>query len=379
VAAATFLIVAISAFRIEPDQRGAGGFDVIAQSNRPLLYDLNTVDGRRKYAIAGDNEKLLGQTEFALLRVKGGDDASCLNLYQPQQPQILGVTQQMLDLLEANQEYEFSWAETAAETPQEQRNPWLLLGREFPDTPDAVPVILDKNTAMYSMHLFVGKGTGVVFEVQDGDGRVQKFRIVGLLSNSVLQGSLLISEANFKRLYPDISGYRLLLARGPRGTAGKNIVTALESSLSEQGLDAALCAARMRDLLAVQNTYLSTFQSLGALGLLLGTFGLATVQLRSVLERRGELALMRSTGFARGRLAQMVMLENIVLLAGGLLTGLVCALIAVLPHWLSGGAAIPLAELGIYLGIVLVVGLVSGLAAVRATLRAPLVGALRGN
>lgn len=379
VASATFLIVAISAFRIEPDQQGAGGFDIIAQSTRPLLYDLNSREGRRSLAIAGDNEKLLTESQFALLRVKGGDDASCLNLYQPQQPQVLGVTQQMLDLLAANPQFQFNWAETAAVTPEEKKNPWLLLDKKFEDTPDAVPVILDKNTAMYSMHLFAGKGTGVVFEIVDEDGRKQKFRIVGLLANSIFQGSLLISEANFKRLYPDISGYRLLLARGPKGTPPENVVAALENSLSEQGVDAALCEARLHDLLAVQNTYLSTFQSLGALGLLLGTFGLATVQLRSVLERRGELALMRSTGFARRRLAQMVMLENVVLLVGGLLTGLVCALLAVLPHWLIGGAQVPLAELAIYLGIVLVVGVVSGLAAVLATLRAPLVGALRGN
>jgi ABC-type antimicrobial peptide transport system permease subunit len=232
---------------------------------------------------------------------------------------------------------------------------------------------------MYSMRLFVGQGSGVVFEIEDVDGRKEKFRIVGLLANSIFQGSLLVSEANFKRLYPEISGYRLLLARGPRGTSPEQVVTALENALSEQGVDAALCEARLRDLLAVQNTYLSTFQSLGALGLLLGTFGLATVQLRSVLERRGELALMRSTGFARRRLAEMVMLENVVLLVGGLLTGVVSALLAVLPHWLAGGAQVPLAELAIYLGIVLVVGVISGLAAVLATLRAPLVGALRGG
>jgi acetyl-CoA carboxylase carboxyltransferase component len=41
--------------------------------------------------------------------------------------------------------------------------------------------------------------------------------------------------------------------------------------------------------LAVQNSYISAFQSLGALGLVLGTFGIAAVQLRSIFERRKEL------------------------------------------------------------------------------------------
>jgi len=45
----------------------------------------------------------------------------------------------------------------------------------------------------------------------------------------------------------------------------------------------------------VQNTYLNTFQVLGALGLLLGSAGLGVVVLRNVLERRAELAAMLAT------------------------------------------------------------------------------------
>ena len=54
-------------------------------------------------------------------------------------------------------------------------------------------------------------------------------------------------------------------------------------------------AFAMAAYLAVENTYLATFQALGGLGLLLGALGLAVVLLRSVWERRGELALLRST------------------------------------------------------------------------------------
>ena len=129
----------------------------------------------------------------------------------------------------------------------------------------------------------------------------------------------------------------------------------------------------------MQNTYISTFQSLGAIGLVLGTFGLAAVQLRSVFERRKELALLRATGFRRWRLGEMVLLENLLLLLGGLAIGTLAALVAVLPHMLPSGARVPLVDLAVMLGIVLVVGVVTGLIAVRATLRAPLVGALRGE
>ena len=98
----------------------------------------------------------------------------------------------------------------------------------------------------------------------------------------------------------------------------------------------------------MQNTYLATFQSLGGLGLLLGTIGLAVVQWRNVLERRGELALLRAAGFPARMLAILVALENVLLLVLGLGVGLLAALVAVLPHLIGRGAAVPL-DLGRHL------------------------------
>jgi ABC-type antimicrobial peptide transport system permease subunit len=112
---------------------------------------------------------------------------------------------------------------------------------------------------------------------------------------------------------------------------------------------------------------------------LLGTFGLATVELRNVLERRSELALLRATGFRRRRLAELVLLENATLLVVGLGVGVLAALVAIAPHLLGGSAGFPIVTLAITLGLVLAVGLLAGLGAVRAVLRAPLIPALRGD
>jgi hypothetical protein len=75
----------------------------------------------------------------------------------------------------------------------------------------------------------------------------------------------------------------------------------------------------------------------------------------------------------------LVLLENLTLLLGGLLTGVLSAAVTVLPHWLVGGAHVPFWDLGMMLAVVLVVGVLTGLLAVRATLNAPLVAALRGE
>jgi putative ABC transport system permease protein len=371
-ATASFLIIAVSSFRLSPSSRGVGGFDLLAESSEPIVADLNDATARRE--LFADQASELDGTTIVALRSKPGDDASCRNLYKATQPRVLGVTPALVAHFDEPAATPFGWAASAAATPEETANPWHLLSKATTqDQP--VPVVLDKNTAMYSLQLYGGIGQEFSF---DYGGAPTTFRVVGLLDNSVLQGSLLVGEANFTRLFPETSGYRYFLIAAPADRQAA-VATLLEDRLSDEGFDISDSRRVLADLLAVQNTYISTFQSLGAIGLLLGTFGMAAVQLRSVFERRKELALLRATGFRRARLGQMVLFENLLLLVGGLATGAAAALVTVLPHAVTSGVQLPVLDLTVMLAIVLVVGMAAGLVAVWATMRAPLVAALRGE
>jgi hypothetical protein len=278
----------------------------------------------------------------------------------------------------------YAWAATLP--PSEQPgdgstpNPWRLLDLDLGVDQDGVPlvpVILEKNTANYSLHLW--KGVGQTYDISDDQGRKIRLWIVGLLKNSIFQGDLLVGESAFVRCFPEQSGYRFFLIETAEGQEPEAIRNTLEQGLAAYGFAAEAARDRLAAFLAVQNTYLLAFQSLGALGLLLGTFGLAAVQMRSVLERRRELALMQATGFRRRTLARLIGLENGVLLGGGLACGILAALVAVLPHWLGGGASIPWGGLAAAILSVFVVGLLAGLAAVRSVLTMPLAASLRSE
>ncbi|MEX0866620.1 MAG: FtsX-like permease family protein [Pirellulales bacterium] len=372
VAAATFLIVAISAFRLEESPAGAGNFDLWATSAAPLYYDLNTSAGRKELGIVAGSDagKLLADSTITSLRSKAGNDASCLNLYKPRQPRVLGAAAGLI-----GRGAHFAWADSR----DGRDNPWTLLDEPLEPAADGtprVPAILDMNTALYSLQLW--NGVGESFDIEDDQGQPLRLVVVALLKNSIFQGEVLIGEANFLAHFPEVNGYQVFLVDAPE--QGRTAVQeALEATLGDYGFDATPTADRLAGFLAVQNTYLATFQSLGGLGLLLGAVGVAVVQLRNAFSRRGELALLRAVGFAKPRLAQLVLLENLALLVGGLAIGVFAALVAVLPHLAAGGASIPWVSLAATLAIVLVVGLAAGLLAVRATLRAPLVAALRGE
>lgn len=378
VAAACFLIVAVSAFHLDPTlgtpslHSGDGGFALVAESDQPLYFDPGTPEGRSELGLGREVSETLARTTILPLRVHAGDDASCLNLYQPAQPRLVGVSQAM------GQRGGFAWAGIAEDaSPQEKENPWRLLLRQPTVDNDGVPrvpVVVERNTAVYSLHL--GGNPGSTYTIRDGGGRPLRLEVVGLLTGSIFQGDMLVGERALLRFFPEVSGYRLFLVETPPDTADE-VQRTLESSLGDFGLAVETSGGRLTRFLAVQNTYLSTFQSLGGLGLVLGTIGLAVVQLRNVLERRGELALLRATGFRRGMLARLILLENALLLLTGLGCGVLAAILAILPHLLRRAASIPLGWLGATLGLVLVVGLLASLAAVRAAAGTPLLSALK--
>jgi ABC-type antimicrobial peptide transport system permease subunit len=194
----------------------------------------------------------------------------------------------------------------------------------------------------------------------------------------MLQGDLLTSERHFLRAFPETSGYRFFLIDTTPDNAAR-AMAALERVLGDFGMDVERSQDRLANFIAVQNTYLSTFQSLGGLGLLLGTLGLAVVELRSVIERRRELALLRAIGLRRRRIGWLVMLELMALLLAGLGIGLIAASVAVGPHLAADRAALPWRWLAVMLALILLSALASSVLAIRAALAAPLAPALRGE
>lgn len=376
VAVAVFLVIAVSSFRLAPTERGTAGFSILAESAQDMFLDLKGTEFAPTFG--AEEDKILQGSDAYAIAMRRGDDASCTNLYQPARPRVLGVGARFINSFDDSGKPAFSFAGVDSKDPAMFINPWQLLTEPAKDQ-EAVRVIVDKNTAMYSLKLYGGPGQE--FTVDYGEGLVVRFRIAALLENSVLQGNLLIGSQDFKRLFPTISGERLFLIRTPTADAEtiEKVSQVLETRYSDEGFDCVPAKKRLEELLAVQNTYISTFQTLGALGLLLGTFGLVAVQLRNVLERRKELGLLRAIGFSSLRVGKVVLFEHSMLLGLGMLLGVTSAMLTVVPHMLVGGAKVPFADLFGLMALILVVGFATGIWALRATLRVPLLPALRGD
>jgi ABC-type antimicrobial peptide transport system permease subunit len=224
---------------------------------------------------------------------------------------------------------------------------------------------------------------GDVITVDEDTARPLRLRIVASLSDSVLQGEILIGESAFRQVFPDIAGYRLFLVdagddRSPDNPSRANdAARALESGLEPYGFDAEDAAVRLEAFHRVENTYLSTFQALGGLGLVLGCVGLVAVVLRNVLERRRELALLGAAGFTGADLRTLVTIEHASIVGIGLVIGLAAAALAIAPVIIDRGGA-PWRAL-VWIVPVALAGFAAAWAATRTLGRLPLVASLRNE
>jgi putative ABC transport system permease protein len=369
-AAAVFVLVAVASFYRDPGRDflnktgGSGGCRLMAQADVPIYQDLDSPAGQDQLNFSDQTRAGLQGVQFYPFRLHGGDDVSCLNLYQPRQPRLLGVPHALVE------RGGFQFKQSEAATPETRADPWLLL--EQPRDDGAVPVIGEANTVEWILHSGLGKDLDVV----DGNGRPARLHVAALLQDSVFQSELLISASQFLRLFPHQEGYQFFLIDAPPDRSAQ-VKQLLQTALADHGFTVTPTSERVEAYLAVENTYLSTFQALGGLGLLLGALGLAVVLLRSVWERRGELALLRALGFRERALGWLVLSENSFLLILGLATGAASAFLSVSPHLFGSTAEIPWGYLVLLLLGVLVCGLAAGALAVSRTVRAPLLDALR--
>jgi ABC-type lipoprotein release transport system permease subunit len=373
VASAAFIIVSVDAFRrgsgeITTDPRsGTGGFALLAESEVPIVHNPNEPAGREALLLQAPE---LARARFSRFRLRPGDDASCLNLYSPGNPTIVAPEASFIDA------GRFTFAASLAETEAERANPWLLLRKPLAD--GAVPAVADSTSLQYVLH----KSVGDSMSIDIGTGAPLVLRFVAALKDSVLQGELVMAEEQFVRLFPGHEGFRFFLVESPEASSREQaaaLAEVVERELQPFGVDAVSAADRLDAFHRVENTYLSTFQALGGLGLLLGTVGLAAVMFRNVLERRRELALLRAVGYDARHLTAMTLAEAMFLLACGLAAGAGGAVVAIAPAWLGRGGGTPGVGLALLLAGVLGAGVLSATAATRAALGGHLLQALRAD
>ena len=336
----TFMVVSTGSNKLDlfanaqNKKSGTGGFMYFAETTMPVLYDINDTEKQAEEGITEDFKAV----QFSKV---DGDDASCLNLNRISQPAILGVNPDAL-------KERFSFAAKMEELGE--TDPWLALTRKSDD--GTIPAIADQTVIQWGLGMKVGD----ILIYQNELGDTIKLKLIAGTTPSVFQGFVIISNQNFLKNYPTKSGSNIFLIDGNFENQ-QQIGDELQSVFRDYGWDMETSAKRLVEFYSVTNTYLSIFLALGALGLILGTIGLAVILARTLVERRREIAVMQAVGFNTRPIFKIITIEYVSLLFAGVIIGFIAAIVATLPAFLSANTGVSFSTVGFVVSLILINGL----------------------
>lgn len=334
----TFIVLSTGANRkdlftkADSSSGGTGGFLFYGETTQPILESLNTAEAAEKF-------NLPQGIQFIQFRKQPGDDASCLNLNKITNPQIIATHPALL-------EGHFSFL-TQSDIP-DTTDPWRALNSR---NGNVIPAIADQTVIQWGLE----KKTGDKLTYTDAFGDTLQLKLIAGLASSIFQGNILISEQNFLSMYPYSGGTELFLVSGNTSEAD-TLTQQLQQAFKGHGLFLERSSERLARFKSVENTYLSIFMVLGALGMLLGTIGLGVVLGHTLLERHNEIALFSALGFSKKKTAKIVASEYLLLLLTGVVGGAMAAIIAVFPSLISPHTGISLTYPAVITTIILLNG-----------------------
>ncbi|MFA5326976.1 MAG: ABC transporter permease [Prolixibacteraceae bacterium] len=335
---------------------GTGGYRYFIETTMPVLFDVNSANGRDELNWPADAQVVQFQSQ-------PGDDASCLNLNRISRPRIIACNPAVFD-----QRGAFSFATRDADL--DAQHPWLTLEQTLSD--GVIPAIADQTVIQWGL----GKSVGDTLIYKDEQGHDLKMKLVGGLANSVFQGNVIIAENHFTIAFPSVSGSTVFLM--------DDKATPIESSdllndMRNYGPEITTTGDRLLNFYTIENTYLNIFLMLGALGLLIGTIGLGILIFRITFEQIPEYALLLSLGYSKRTIQRMVIREKLFLMVVSVAIGIVPSVLAALPSLMSALYS----NLWIWLPIISLLVILSGLlfnfVAIRMAFRQNLVKALRNE
>ena len=306
----------------DKNSSGTGGYDFFIKTNIGVNADLSTLEGKNKVVI-DTAYKELSLVQMLLFE---SDDASCLNLNRILRPSILGVKPETF--IERNS---FSFVKTI---PNRLSNPWELLNQKTPD--NCIPAIADQTVITWGL----GKAIGDSILYTNERGDTIYLILVGGLANSVFQGNVIISEKNFIEHFPSISGSKIIMA-DVNAAQREGLKENLDGALRNYGVEMENTSERLATFNSVTNTYLDIFLALGGIALILGTFGIAIILIRSISSRKNQYAMMMAYGITKKNIRKIIIIEFTMVLFAGIIIGLLAALIASLQALLTPNSEVP--------------------------------------
>ena len=314
-----FVIIATTANRKDmaidstDKQGGTGGFCYIAETTVPILSNLNETAMRLDLDLPED-------IRFVQFLSAYDDDASCHNLNRVANPRIIATHTELLS-------GRFTFV--SKHPLLDENSPWLSLKKDLHG--GLIPAVADQTVMQWGL----GKSIGDTLTYTNALGEKLHLLLIGGLNNSVLQGNVIIDVKHFAKNFPANDGASLFLIENMQ-TEIDISTDDLQFAFQDYGWEMTPTNVKLAAFNTIENTYMRIFFLMGALGILLGTVGLAVVIAKSMLDRKHETRLFYAIGYRRMFIFSIYFKEYLILFLVGILGGIIPALVVSMPVYLAG-------------------------------------------
>lgn len=163
----------------------------------------------------------------------------------------------------------------------------------------------------------------------EATGKVVTVTVIGVVSARIPAGllpALLVSERSHDELFG--SGYLpMVWARLQDPGESAEAARVIRSSLVTSGVDALSIREELDNALGTSRAFMRVIQAFMGLGLLVGIAAIGVIAMRSVVERRQQIGMLRAIGYERSTVALSFLFETAFIALMGIGSGLIGAII----------------------------------------------------
>ena len=331
---------------------GTGGFKYIGKSTIPIFENLN------------EKFELIENQNVVQIKIKEGDDASCLNLNRVTNPNLLSINTKIFSELNP-----FSVKSAIEDVNKE--NIWSELENKF--SQNVIPGIANETDIIWQMGLSIGDTIVYI----DQNGNDLKVKLIAGLENSILQGNVLISSKIFEEKFPLIQGSKLFLIDDK--TDSDELLNGLDYNLADYGIQIDYSYEKLNEFNNIENTYLSIFLVLGGFGIIIGSFGVGIIVFRNVIDQRSHFALLLSVGFSLKKVIKLNLTTNLILVLAGILSGVLASVVASINILINSIGSVPLLFLSFILLFIILNSLLLVFSISKNQLKTSIISSLRNE
>jgi len=236
--------------------------------------------------------------------------------------------------------------------------------------------------------------TPITVDVRDQrTGTARQVKIIGVLdqtmnvSNGLGVGEgagLLMNDSTFQQIFPPDRQNTAYFIAVKKGVGSKAVKFGIKAALVKNGVQAIDLRDELQKSQQQSQGFLYLLQGFLGIGLFVGIAALGVIALRSVVERRQQIGMLRALGYQRGMVSASFLIESLFIAVTGVIVGVATGLVLSRNLIASGNAGaqakimiVPYGQIAFFVIIALVAAFIMTVIPARRASRVPIAEALR--